>query len=239
LPLPVAIAIAYFVAQALHYAHTKDYTLYGHLYRGLIHRDIKPDNILVTRDGMVKLMDFGIARPTDVSLHTVGDNIMGTLTYLSPEQLHGKNLDHRTDIFSLGCVLYEMITGHMAFPQKSLTELVRKKSAGEIQSIESFGLAVPESTQSVVTACMALDPNNRFSSAADLAHELYGILGELSDRAPQDIICRFLRGDELAGFVHSPAHHSLLSRIPYRLIIAAGAAIAVFLLGAVTGAILF
>ncbi len=132
LPVPVSLAIAFFLCQALHYAHTKDYTLYGKVYRGLIHRDIKPENIFVSKDGIVKLMDFGIARPSEVSLHTVGAKIMGTLVYLSPEQLRGSSIDHRSDIFSLGTVLYEMISGKRAFPQKTLTEIVQKKNQGHL-----------------------------------------------------------------------------------------------------------
>lgn len=191
--LPAALSIAYFVCQALQYAHTKDYTLYGNVYRGLIHRDIKPDNIFITQSGQVKLTDFGIARPSEVSLHTVGAKIMGTLVYLSPEQLNGTDLDHRSDVFSLGCVLYEMIAGARAFPQKTLSDLVQKKTKGEFRSLDSYKLNVPKSLNQVITKTMALQPADRFGTAADFGHELFRILTEVTERAPQDIVIRYVQ----------------------------------------------
>ncbi len=192
IPLPVALSIAYFLCQALHYAHIKDYTLYGKVYRGLIHRDIKPDNIFITKDGIVKLMDFGIARPSEVSLHTVGAKIMGTLVYLSPEQLNGSNLDHRSDIFSLGTVLYEMISGKRAFPQKTLSEIVQKKTKGVYIPISEVNVPVPKDLSRIIDKCMALDPADRYNNMADFGNDLFGILRTVSDRSPNDNILRYL-----------------------------------------------
>jgi len=192
LPLQVALSIAYFICQALHYAHTKDYTLYGKVYRGLIHRDIKPDNVFISKDGIVKLMDFGIARPSEVSLHTVGAKIMGTLVYLSPEQLSGSQLDHRSDIFSLGTVLYEMISGKRAFPQKTLTEIVQKKTKGIYQSLSTIGAVIPPELNAVIEKSMALDPHDRYDTIADFSYALFGILRSISDRSPHDNIQRYL-----------------------------------------------
>ncbi len=192
LPLAVTLSIGYFVCQALHYAHTKDYTLYGKVYHGLIHRDIKPDNIIISKDGIVKLMDFGIARPSEVSLHTVGAKIMGTLVYLSPEQLNGKTLDHRSDIFSLGTVLYEMLCGARCFPQKTLTELVQKKTKGQYKPLDSYDLPFPKELISCIHKSIALEPHERFNNIADFGHELFAILRKISDRAPQDLICRYM-----------------------------------------------
>jgi serine/threonine-protein kinase len=189
--VPAALAIAYPVCQALQYAHTKDYTLYGNIYHGLIHRDIKPDNIIIARDGQIKLMDFGIARPSEVSLHTVGAKIMGTLVYLSPEQLNGTELDHRSDIFSMGTVLYEMITGVRAYPQKTLSELVQAKTKGMCPPITSHGVSVPKELAETVEKAMALEPNERFDTAADLARKLYEIMISLTDLSPPDIIMRY------------------------------------------------
>jgi serine/threonine protein kinase len=192
LPLAVAISVAYYLCQALHYAHTKDYTLYGKVYRGLIHRDIKPDNIFISKDGIVKLMDFGIARPSEVSLHTVGAKIMGTLVYLSPEQLNGATLDHRSDIFSLSTVLYEMITGKRAFPQKTLTEIVQKKTKGIYIPLLQTGIKMPEELSSIVDKGMALDPVDRYANIANFGHDLFRILRKISDLSPHEIILNYL-----------------------------------------------
>jgi serine/threonine protein kinase len=192
-PVPAALIIAYFVCQALHYAHTKDYTLYGKVYTGLIHRDIKPDNIIISKDGMVKLMDFGIARPSEVSLHTIGGKVMGSLAYLSPEQLEGKAIDHRSDVFSLASVLYEMITGQRAYPQKTISDLVRQKAKGEYRPVESFDIPLPPTLVSVVNKGMAMSLDERYATAADMGNAIFSEFRTLSDRSPADIIHTFLK----------------------------------------------
>jgi serine/threonine-protein kinase len=198
-PLSAAIVTVYFVCQALHYAHVKDYTLYGKVYKGLIHRDIKPDNIIISKDGIVKLMDFGIARPSEVSLHTIGGKVMGSLAYLSPEQLEGKDIDHRSDIFSLGSVLYEMMTGQRAYPQKTISELVRCKSKGEYKPLDSFGLKISPSLIDVVNKSMAQDPQSRFVSAADMGNALYREFKTLTDRSPADVLYYFVKNPAESG----------------------------------------
>lgn len=191
-PLAVGLSVAYFLCQALYYTHTKDYTLYGKVYHGLIHRDIKPDNIFISNNGHVKLMDFGIARPSQVSLHTVGAKIMGTLVYLSPEQLNGTSLDHRSDIFSLGTVLYEMVTGKRAFPQKTLSEIVQKKTKGIYTPIQNTETPVPKELAYLIDKSMALNPDDRFDNIADFGHAIFGVFRQVSDRSPHDTIVRYL-----------------------------------------------
>jgi serine/threonine-protein kinase len=220
--LPAAVAITYFVCQALHYAHIKDYTLYGNVYHGLIHRDIKPDNIVVSNIGIVKLMDFGIARPSEVSLHTVGAKIMGTLVYLSPEQLSGTQLDHRSDIFSLGCVLYEMVTGERAYPQKTLVDLVQKKSKGEYRPLDSYGLNVPAQLSDAVTKAMSLNSADRYDSAADFAHDLFRIFRQISDRAPQDVVTRYIKDP---GSISTAVMKKQSSGMPLLAVIALGVSV--------------
>jgi eukaryotic-like serine/threonine-protein kinase len=233
-PLAAALVTAYFVSQALHYAHIKDYTLYGKVYKGLIHRDIKPDNIIISRDGIVKLMDFGIARPSEVSLHTIGGKVMGSLAYLSPEQLEGKDIDHRSDIFSLGSVLYEMITGQRAYPQKTISDLVRHKSRGEFAPIDSFGLNIPPSLVETIKKSMALSRDERFSTAAEMGNALYREFKTIAERSPADVLYHFIKNPGAPMAIDAAAGAAAGqpgSKRSRTLVIMAAAGAAVLLLG--------
>lgn len=193
LPVPFSIAVCHYVCAALQYAYNRDMTLYGKVYDGLIHRDIKPANILITSQGKIKLADFGIARPSEVSLHTVGTKVMGTFAYLSPEQLNGEKLDQRSDVYSLGAVLYEMITGVKTFPQKLLAELIQKKTKGYFVPLESTGLQIPKNLCNIVEKSLCLDKNRRYSDADDFDHELMSALKRFSNHIPEDIVRDFIK----------------------------------------------
>src|SRR5262245_35619422 len=178
-PLPVADAIRYAIqaADALDAAHRK----------GIIHRDLKPANMLLTKSG-VKILDFGLAkfgatgplgnqaaatmtRPlTDVGA------ILGTLQYMAPEQLEGREADARSDIFSFGCVLYEMLTGERAFQAGSQATLIATILDREPKPIGSLAPMVPPMLERVVRKCLAKDPDKRWQTAADLKSELEWIL---------------------------------------------------------------
>ena len=189
--------------------------------------------MLISRDGIVKLMDFGIARPTEVSLHTIGGKVMGSLAYLSPEQLEGRDIDHRSDIFSLGSVLYEMITGQRAFPQKTISELVRQKAKGEFAPLESFATGAPASVVELVNKSLALLPGNRFSTAAEMGSALYREFKLLSDQAPADVIYSFVKNPVQwkpeAGAAARPVRKHLSTRQIVALT-AAGSVVAISLL---------
>lgn len=196
LPIPFAIALTHKICTALQFAHNQDLTLYGKVYDSLIHRDIKPANILISSKGMVKLADFGIARPSDVSLHTVGTKVMGTFAYLSPEQLNGEKLDQRSDIYALGTVLYEMLTGSKTFPQKMLADLIHRKTKGQYVPLNSICKDAPKNLCIVVEKALTLDKNKRYSEATDFDQELVSILKKLSTHQPDEIIRHYIKNPQ-------------------------------------------
>lgn len=192
LPLVFAISLTRALCKSLQFAHRQDLTLYGKVYDGLVHRDIKPANILISSKGIVKLADFGIARPSDVSLHTVNGKVMGTFAYLSPEQLNGDKLDQRADIYSLGAVLYEMLTGAKTFPQKMLAELIHRKTKGQYIPVSALCKDIPKQLNTSIEKCLSLKMDDRHSNADEFDKELSLILKKLTSQDPEDIIRKFI-----------------------------------------------
>lgn len=189
IPCELALSITHFVCQAISFAYSQDMTLYGKVYGNVIHRDLKPGNILISKKGDVKVADFGIARPSDVSLHTVGSKVMGTFAYLSPEQLNGEILDQRSDVYALGTVLYEMITGMKAFPQKLVADLVQKKSKGIYTPIQTVTGDISKSISLIVDKSLSLDKNKRYTDMQSFDHDIMAVLKKITNKTP-DEICR-------------------------------------------------
>ena len=192
LPAAVCTSVGIMICKALQYAHTQDCTLYGVCYQGVIHRDLKPQNIMVCSTGTVKLMDFGIARPIDTSFKTIDGLISGTLQFLSPEQLEKGKLDFRTDLYSLGVTMFEMVTGVNPFPQTSFVDLVSHKTRNKFRSIESFPVNLPNRLKRVIYNCMHHDPQKRGNSAAAILKELVKIHHGLTVKSPEEVIAYFL-----------------------------------------------
>ncbi len=164
LPEPVAVDYAIQIASGLAYAHRQ----------GLLHRDVKPANILVTKDDVVKLSDFGIARA--VSEHTLGVTqpgmVMGSVAYISPEQAQGHELDERSDLYSVGVVLYQMLTGALPFSGETPVAVALKHVSQEAPPIDPATSGVSPAIASIVEKLLRKDPDERFSSATELASAL-------------------------------------------------------------------
>jgi serine/threonine-protein kinase len=149
------------IGEALDYAHS----------RGVVHRDIKPANILITADNRVKITDFGIAR-LDTSNLTMEGQLLGTPNYMAPEQIQGKDVDHRADIFALGVVFYEMLTRRKPFQGENLTQVTHKIVYEPFTPPEEIVRDLPSGLSAVLTRCLQKDPNRRYPRAAEVAREL-------------------------------------------------------------------
>ena len=172
LPLEAAIKIGSQIADALDAAHRK----------GIVHRDLKPANVMITKSG-VKLLDFGLAKrgtaaktavaeETVTQAHTQEGAIVGTMQYMSPEQLQGHDADSRSDIFAFGLVFYEILTGHRAFEAKNSASLIASIMTAQPPPISSVQPLTPPALERLVQRCLAKDPDDRWQSARDLKAEL-------------------------------------------------------------------
>lgn len=161
LPLSKALKLAEELADALDYAHAQ----------GVVHRDIKPANILVTEDGHAKIADFGIAK-LNLAHFTIPGKVLGTPAYMAPEQLSGEGSDGRSDLFSLGVILYVMVTGHSPFPGSSATTVCFKVANREPVAASALDMTLPPQIDAVISRAIAKNPEERYQHGSELAEDL-------------------------------------------------------------------
>jgi serine/threonine-protein kinase len=172
LDLREAVGLALQVAHALSFAHA----------RGLVHRDVKPQNVLLNDDGQAKVTDFGIARSLDVHGVTQTGTVLGTSDYIAPEQARGQKVDPKTDIYSLGAVLYELLTGEVPFSGDTFVAVAMRHVSEPPPSVLDHRPDCPVRLDLAIQRAMAKDPADRFASMDELGAELEACLAELDGR---------------------------------------------------------
>ena len=185
-----AVFVAAEIAKGLQYAHTK-HDRYGEAF-DIVHRDVSPQNVLVSQDGSVKIVDFGIAKATLVTDHKP-NTVKGKFAYMSPEQASGKAVDLRSDLFSLGVVLFELLCGRPLFKASSQDEIMSLVKSAVVPDIKSLNPDLPPSLIELLYRVLAKDPNDRPQTARELQHELMRLLYAQEDVHDSGTLAAFFR----------------------------------------------
>jgi len=197
-PMVYALKIASSVCEGLYYAHART-DLYGTALN-IVHRDVTPENIFVSFDGTVKVLDFGIAKAANQIEQTRAGEIKGKLSYMSPEQCMGKPLDNRSDLFSLGTVLYEWLTGFKLFTGDSEVAILKSITEGKIYAPSYFKADIPEGVEMILMKALEKDRERRYQTAWDMQYDIDQFLSQYEFTPSNIHLANFLKqlfNDEL------------------------------------------
>ena len=172
-----AISIIEHACEGLHYAHR----------HGVVHRDVKPGNLLRAREGEVKLADFGIAKATEQSSITQVGSVLGTAAYLAPEQARGEEAGPRADLYALGVVAYQLISGRLPYEASSLTELALKQQQQDPATLDTLVAAVGPELAAAVAIALALDPRDRYHTGREMGRALSDAARGIPPRHPREL----------------------------------------------------
>src|SRR5262245_31341569 len=201
LPLDEAIEIAGQIAAGLARAHEQ----------GIVHRDVKPANVILTADGQVKLLDFGVAKLADQSRLTRAGMAMGTTAYISPEQFFGEAAGPSADIWSLGVMLYQLVTGRLPFEAAAEKEMARAIVEQEPRPLAALRAGLPPALQRIVTRALAKRPADRYARMEALRSDLVSLAAELGSPAAADEDRTLLEVPAAAPFHAGSRESSLLA----------------------------
>jgi serine/threonine-protein kinase len=197
-PMVYALKIASSVCEGLYYAHMRT-DMYGQPLH-IVHRDVTPENIFVSFDGTVKVLDFGIAKAANQIEQTRAGEIKGKLSYMSPEQCMGKALDNRSDIFSMGTVLYEWLTGFKLFTGDSEVAILKSITEGKIYAPSYFKADIPEAVEAILMKALEKDRDRRYQTAWEMQYDLDQFLSQYEFTPSNIHLSNFLKqlfNDEL------------------------------------------
>ena len=197
-PMVYALKIASSVCEGLYYAHART-DMYGNALN-IVHRDVTPENIFVSFDGTVKVLDFGIAKAANQIEQTRAGEIKGKLSYMSPEQCMGKPLDNRSDIFSMGVVLYEWLTGFKLFTGDSEVAILKSITEGKIYAPSYFKADIPEGVEAILMKALEKDRERRYQTAWEMQYDLDQFLSQYEFTPSNIHLSNFLKqlfNDEL------------------------------------------
>lgn len=202
MPVEHALGIIRDAAAGLGYAHNR--SAYDGTPLEIIHRDVSPQNVLVSFEGEVKITDFGIAKASLISTETTAGTVKGKLSYMSPEQISGESLDHRSDLFSLGVILFELLTGRKLFPDDvSLPETIERIQSVTVPFPRDLNPEIPVDVEDLVLRALARSRNDRFQSGRDMERAIADVMNRLALVSGTHERARFMR--ELFGDSAAPS----------------------------------